>query len=251
MCGFPFARRIVALDGQVHPDAVAACRPDVVVQRWRRAGYVASILGLLRQIESEYFFWLEDDWTFRRPVDIAAMRAAMGENPSWMQIRLSKVGPLPPEERAVPLGPGLYRSAYGFSANPSLNRAREVRAGFDWVRRSWHSAVDGFEVGVSHWAAQAGVECVVADPGAAPAVEHEGYLESTPRGWHMTSSLETGAPAPTFSLGARPPLWRRLAMVLRLGRRCVALGARQLGSLAAYEVAFRVVTMRLPWDEQK
>src|SRR5579864_4515423 len=134
-CPFVFSRRILGVDGQVADSTMDVARADVVVQSRARRGYVRNILQVLRQLEGDYFFWLEDDWTFARPLRIDTLQALLASDPRWAQLRLSKTAPLTSAERARSLAPGVFESICGFSANPSLNRTAVVRDAFDWIRR--------------------------------------------------------------------------------------------------------------------
>lgn len=249
-CPFIFARRILALDGRVSPEAIERAAPDVVVQNWRRRGYVASIQNLLGQVQSDTFFWLEDDWAFESAVDLSALHEVLARHPDWVQIRLSKVAPLAQLERTRPLGEGMFESAYGFSANPSLNRSAHLRRAFAALAVAPHEGRVSFEEFLSDWFAMERLTCVVKDPGEHAPIAHSGFLESTPRQFHMLSALHE---RPTQYVSGMPidaPLWRRAAMFIRLFARFGALATRQFASDAAYELAFRVVHVPIPHDHR-
>ena len=250
-CPFIFARRILALDGRVSPEAIERAAPDVVVQNWRRRGYVSSIQNLLGQVQADTFFWLEDDWAFERAVDLSSLHAILTRHSDWVQIRLSKVAPLADAERARPLSEGMYESAYGFSANPSINRTAHLRRGFAALAAAPHEGRVSFEEFLSDWFAKERLTCVVKDPGEKAPIAHSGFLESTPRQFHMLSALHE---SPTRYVSGMPidaPLWRRVAMFIRLFARFGALAIRQFGSDAAYELAFRVVHVPIPHDHRE
>ena len=239
-----FAARRVTADGAVDQAALAAVRADVIVQLARRRGYIHAIRSALRQIDAEYFFWLEDDWHFEAPVDVSRLVALMDAHPDWVQIRLSKTGRLDAAQRSRPLDVDVYASVVGFSANPCLCRTALVRAAFDAldaVPRGDAPGIDGFENVVTRWCDDRGLVCAVLDDAG---VSHLGYLESTPRQWHMTVSLATTPTSyvPAFA-GGSPPLWRRFYMIPKLANRFAVMALRQLHSDAAYETAFRVVTV--------
>lgn len=243
---YPFAARRVMVDGPVAAAALECVGADAIVQHPSRRGYVRAILTALRQVEAKYFFWLEDDWRFEAPVDVAALVTAMDANPEWAQVRLSKTGPLTEAEKEWPLGGGIYESIVGFSANPCLCRTAVMRQAFDALALSPRGntpGVDGFENFVTRWCVERGLVCAVLD---GPGVSHDGYLESTPREWHMTASLDGAPDEPVLSMGGPPPSWRRALMVAKLGRRFAEVAVRQLSDDHAYELAFRMVNAPLP-----
>lgn len=247
-CPYPFARRVLVADGPVSPRAIERAAPDLLVQHPKRRGYVRSIADALRQVEEEYFFWLEDDWEFAEPVRLAEMLSALQSAELLTQVRLSKTGPLTAEERATPIAGDIHASQVGFSANPSLNRTAHVTGGFAEVWRSQRGVAlgeDGFENVLTRWCESRGFTCAVLD-GAG--IRHAGYLESTSRFWHMTASLDESESRPVFVLGATPPFWRRALMLGKLAARTAVVAGRQLRDDAAYEVAFRIVTLPLPWQ---
>ena len=96
-CRFPFARSVLAVDGEIDAQTIRTIAADVVLGQPRR-GYVRSILNALRQVDTEWFFWLEDDWSFQSRVDLEGLVAATEDRPEWVQIRLSKTGPLTAED---------------------------------------------------------------------------------------------------------------------------------------------------------
>lgn len=245
-CPFTFRRRIVAADGDVSADALAGVRPDVVVRNWSRSGYVASIYNALSQVRSPFFFWVEEDWQFTQPVDVERARSLLGAHADWVQIRLSKTAPLTDEERRLPLCPDLFGSTVGFSANPSLNRTEEIRAAMHAFASATASDPANFEEFLRAWFARHALTCAVLDPGSSPAVEHDGYLESTPRQWHMRSVEHPSAMPHVSGIGPSPALWRRLLVALRLMARATSVAVSQLRSDAAYETAFRFITMPRP-----
>ena len=250
-CSFRFRRRILALDGTLSPGAMAAVRPDVIVQNFTRAGYVASIGNFLKQVDADAFFWLEDDWAFNRTVNVERLKVALEQHPTWAQVRLSKIAPLEASAPVNQLGSGFFRSTVGFSANPSLNRTAILQEAYRALLLAPRGARLSFESFITDWLNERGIVPVVEDPGAVAAIVHDGHLESTPRQYHMVASLDganekflPGIPMPRFR-------WRRASMSLRLAARAVKVALRLMASDSAYEAAFRFVTLPIPRDITK
>jgi hypothetical protein len=253
-CHFAFTEIIYAHDGEMDPAAPGWVGAHRMVQNCQRAGYVSSILQALAVVRTPYIFWLEDDWEFTHPVDVPSFLAEMERHPDWMQIRLSKIAPLTPEEIARPLdAPGLHRSGAAFSANPHLGRTQLLRDGFLAYFASPRTTANTFESFLEHWVDRAGVICaVLAPPGSSPSVAHTGYLESTGRQWHAAVTL-AGKPTEYSSgmrgVGAMPPLWRRLALVGKLLLAAGAVGLRGLRRASAYDLGFRFIALTKHKDE--
>jgi hypothetical protein len=227
------------------PDAPSWVGATRLVQSCQRCGYVQSIRQALALVRTPYVFWLEDDWEFTAPVDLTNLRAALATHEQWMQIRLSKVAPLPESEQAALLDvSGLRRSACGFSANPHMGRTAHLLAGFSAYYQSPHTAENTFESYLEQWLAGTSLVCAVVDPGATASVKHSGYLESSGRQWHAAAAF-AGIPSVYASglhcLGERPPIWRRLVLAVRLFRASATVAFRLLHRHSAYDLAFRFV----------
>jgi hypothetical protein len=243
-CDFKFEKTIMAVDGYLEHEYIASVSPDKTVQNVRRSGYIHSILNALSLVDTEYFFWLEEDWEFSRPVDLQGMLSRLKAQQDWVQVRLSKTGPLTAEEKVKELSGGIFESIYGFSANPCLCRTEHVKAGMKALFDTSREKRISFEEFLTDWFKSDGKVCAVEDPGEKAAVNHTGYLESTPRQWLMTASLagETDEYVSGFHSGA-PPLWRRLLMTQKLLASFLRIATRQFISQAAYDLAFRINIM--------
>lgn len=236
-------RRILAIDGQISPDAATWIRPDVVVQNYRRRGYVQSILNAVSLVDSELFLWLEDDWEVTGEFDLERALAILRDNPLWMQVRWSQKPTLEPAD--YKLIPGIHYSSVGFSANPCLCRTALVRQGLEHLLgapRGNSLATNFFENVLVTWARNQNLVCAVFDPQGITAVSHLGFLESTGREWLMTASLESEPTEHFFNMGdTRPQLWRRLWMGCKLVRAMLNVIFRIFALDAAYELAFRII----------
>ncbi|MFI5159453.1 MAG: hypothetical protein ACHQF4_11345, partial [Sphingobacteriales bacterium] len=123
-CGSVFARKILAVDGKISQETIDVIAPNDVVQSPVRSGYVPSIVRALKNVDTDYFFWLEDDWEFPNDFTAEALMASFNDD-KVLQVTLAK------EDRdatfKVYTEPDIYINGYGFSANPSLCRTAVVR----------------------------------------------------------------------------------------------------------------------------
>lgn len=243
-CNFKFDKTILAIDGNIDYRIINQIAPDLVMQQAKRGGYVSSIMNTLKLIETPYYFWLEDDWNFDLPIDINFLRSKLISNEHWVEIVLSKYGPLPADMKINPLQDNLYDSTLGFSANPCLCRTKQLQTAFNDLKNAPKGDVlgeDGFENFLTKKFNAEGKSCVILDPMEGFSISHKGYLESTPRNWHMTNSLESTTkehllifPVPSFA--------RKVLMVVKLVFTCFALAIKQFTNNKFYEYCFRVVT---------
>lgn len=245
-CEYNFSQCILALDGNVDYNySTKNINPDKVVHNYRRLGYINSILNALSIIETEYFFWLEDDWIFSKEIDINYLVELLNKNSHWVQIRLSKTAPLTQEEKETELCEGVFNSIYGFSANPSLFRTELVKEGFKVLQEASRDERVGFENFLSEWCTNKGIICAVLDPHQEAMVSHNGYLESTPRQWHMTASLDGKTEKYLSGMGyvAPPSFWRKCLMFYKLTKAFLGISTRQFWSRSAYDLAFRIIAV--------
>src|SRR6185437_1689519 len=215
---------------------------DIILHAKRRRGYVASISRGLPLVTSEFFFWLEDDWEPLSPIDVEHALDFLIENPKCMQVRWSKRAPI--DRSGGQMEKDIYRSEAGFSAYPCVCRTellREAFAALEQAEKGGRPGLDGFENFLTLWCAGQQVTCAVLDPGDKPAILHIGYLESTPRKWHMTESLAPSTEAVSDSFAKTPPIWRRLLMIAKLAVVFPRLAARQLHDNTYYDLAFRII----------
>jgi hypothetical protein len=242
---FPFTNTMIVVDGALNRTLLREAPADLIVQRPQRGGYLRNILSALALIECEYFFWVEDDWQFLEPVDIEAMLRVLIAHSQVVQVRLSKTGRLTTGEKTRRVAPDVYVSQVGFSANPCLCRTALVREAFEFVKTAPRGAslgIDGFENIVTRYLDERGLICAAID---SRGVEHLGYLESTPRQFHMTASLDGEIATYLPVSGSRPPVWRRVVMTGKLARRFASVAVRQLRDDECYDLAFRMVTVPL------
>ncbi|CAH0166551.1 MULTISPECIES: hypothetical protein [unclassified Pedobacter] len=241
---FRFNQTILAIDGEVNPAILQIIKPDIVIQHFKRNGYVSSISKTLTVIDAPYFFWLEDDWSFKEEISISDLLKKISSNTSWTQIILSKFGPLSDEQKKKKLFGDFYETDFGFSANPSLCNTGHIRSAFELLKTAVKGDVlghDGFENFLTRTFNQAKLVCAIQDPKNNHPIKHEGYLETTARNWHMINSLETRTPEHLLTI-PRPSIPRRLIMLFKLFWVFLSLSFRQLFNNKTYEFCFRVIT---------
>lgn len=242
-CDFPFSKTILAIDGRINPAAVEHIAPDVIIQSYSRKGYVNNILQALDNIDSDYFFWLEDDWKFHAKADIVHMLELIETHSDWAEIVFSKFGPLPPEFKSLPLGDDLYQFSQGFSANPCLCNTAHIKRAFEALKQGDKGdklGFDGFENFLTRTFERQNIKCVIIDPVDQLAISHEGYLESTARNWHMTNSIEAKTKEHLLTI-PRPSAARKFFMIIKLFAAFLKLSMKQLFNDKIYELCFRVI----------
>ncbi len=242
-CNYKFNRIILAIDGVIDTAIIAQINPDLVIYNYKRKGYVNSIVNALKHVSTSYFFWLEDDWRFSTEIDVNGLLKLMSDNEDWAEIVLSKYGPLPAEFKLHLLKGNLYQTTFGFSANPCMCSSKYLKTGFEQLANAHKGdklGEDGFENFLSKAFEKENIKCVIIDPVDHFPISHEGYLESTPRNWHMTNSLNSKTEKYLLTI-PEPPLWRRLLMMAKLSVTFFKLSFRQLVNNEVYEFCFRVV----------
>jgi hypothetical protein len=243
VCDYQFGKTILAIDGPVDSSIITEIKPDLVMQHTERRGYVNSIAQTVKVITSPYFFWLEDDWSFNQKIDLPYLLSQLQQNNNWAEIVLSKYGPLSDEMKLHPLVDNLYQSIYGFSANPAICNAGLIQDAFNKLANATKGDTlgeDGFENFLSKKFETENIKCVILDPVDQESLSHEGYLESTPRNWHMTNSLNAKTKAHLLTIPP-PSFARRCYMVIKLFKTFASLATRQLSNNKVYEYCFRVI----------
>ena len=162
---------------------------------------------------------------------------------NWVEIVLSKNGALNEEQKANKLANNLYETTFGFSANPCLCSTEHLQPAFNALEKAPRGnklGEDGFENFLSKKFAEENKKCVILDPVDQSHISHEGYLESTPRSWHMTDSIENKATTHLLTIPA-PSLFRRFKMIGKLLLMFLKLSKLQLHNNKIYEYCFRVI----------
>jgi hypothetical protein len=242
-CDCDFSKVILAIDGKISQQIIDYISPDIIIQNPKRKGYVNNIIQALPSINTKYFFWLEDDWTFNKPVNLIYLATELEAHSNWAQVFYSKYGPLPTDLKSDPLSVNLYKHIDGFSANPGLCRTSNVKDAFNELLSAPKGdklGEDGFENFLTKHFNKTGMVCAIHDPVDHSIIIHAGYLESTPRNWHMTNSLHTKTKAHLLTIPP-PSILRRLMMALKLMVILPIFISKQFINNEAYELCFRIL----------
>lgn len=247
---YTFDRTILAVDGGYEQKLIHHIQPDVLVQSPQRKGYVASVRRALPLVESEYFFWLEDDYRFNRDVDVGWMLDVLRERTSAIQLRLISQT-LEPDQLSDPVdnADDVYHSPFGFSCRPGVNRTADVK------RAMLDESPEGNENIEHHmidWCEANERACLMIDPGEHPPISHVGHLEATSGQWHTTEPDEEweNPKLDTSSSENTPDMRARLKMVVRLGVRVLYLALRQLSDDRAHSLSWRVTNVVKQYAEE-
>jgi hypothetical protein len=242
-CCYKFTKTVLAADGRVANEVIGLVNPDLVINSPNRKGYVNSIAQTLPSLTTEYFFWLEDDWTFHQRVNLDHLARELGQHDNWAQIVYSKTGPLEPAAKQEPVSMNLYQNIHGFSANPCLCNTATIQRAFAQLTMAPKGdklGEDGFENFLTKYFKKEGIVCTILDPADSRGITHTGYLESTPREWHMTKSLDE-VPVKVLNAMPVPSFWRRLLMAFKLTVAIPQLIVKQLFNNEVYELGFRLL----------
>lgn len=191
---YDFDNIIVSHDGKGGRWAVENIKPDLFLQSPVRKGYVPSIQRALKHVETEFFFWLEDDWGFSKPIDICKYLNILSVKYSYSQIIFLK-RKMRDNNKISKVEENIFTSKIGFSANPGINRTSHVSNALQDADDSKATNIEHF---MTSYFRQHDFDCLVADPGDdIPYVKHLGDLEATGGKWHtIRGGKETkGLPA--------------------------------------------------------
>lgn len=237
-CHFNFHSTILAIDGPVSPTILSLVQPDILVQSYHRKGYFHNILQAVRQLQSPYFFWLEDDWNFAATLNIEQLQKKLMSDPGFSQIALAKEAVN--SHHTVPMGDNFYKSPYSFSTNPSLCRT-------DLLLNALHhltsQKIEGnFEVAIRQYMLDQQFSTLLYFHEAGPAAFHCGYLESTARNYHLISLSENNQKKYITAMGnPQPPsIINKVMMLLKLWWVSTQLSIRLLFRRDAYDFVFRI-----------
>ena len=194
-CKFKFAKTILAIDGKIAKEVIDLVSPDLIVQNHFRKGYIYSILNALKLIDTEYFFWLEDDFYFPKELNLDFINLNLQVNQKWSGIFFCRYPQLLQEEKELHFYDDFYRPSFGFSVSPTFCRTNIIKEAFDNLiqfPKGESTKFLGFEPFISNYFLENGYDFAILDPvGNNPSVSHIGQLETTPREYHMINSLDS------------------------------------------------------------
>jgi hypothetical protein len=245
-CGTVFTGKILAVDGKISQQAVDAISPDEIIQSPVRSGYVPSIIRALKNVDTDYFFWLEDDWEFPHDFDVESL-ISLFDNDTVLQVTLAK------ENRdaafKVYTEPDIYINGYGFSANPSLCRTAIIKEIFNEAvahKKDESSKFLSFEYFATNYANSKGLVSLIKYRNSLSVVNHIGDLESTAREYHMINSISIPVKQGKSDYISGLNRYREITFVNKAGLfiklyvATIYLSIKLFFSREAYDFAFRI-----------
>jgi len=193
---------------------------------------VQSIRNALALINTDYFFWQEDDCFFLRDIEMERLKQELESNAHWVQVGWGIGTKFPDYEKTFPIGrDNMFRTAYGFSARPSLCRTSDIRSAFATIGEDEEiSKAQGFETWLREWLAKQSKISVSLDPGDNPVYLHAGEIESTSRQYHCVGQGTGDVESYMASIDANrmPALSYRVKMIPKLAYSFISLCTQQL-----------------------
>ncbi len=245
-CKDAFTFSILAVDGQINQAVVDAVSPDEVIQSTTRKGYVNSIIRALKNVDTDYFFWLEDDWEFLYNFSIDSLIPLLSD-PNVVQVTLAK------EQLNNDFKPYGYTDIYingnGFSANPSLCRTSAIKEIFNQIvayKKDENSKFLSFEYFATNYTLSKSLLPLIKYHDNLAFVNHQGDLESTAREYHMINSLSIPInPANREYISGlnryQTPNWyNKLGMFFKLYIAVFYLSIKLFFVREGYDFAFRI-----------
>jgi hypothetical protein len=244
-CAYSFVKTILVIDGQISKTVIDVISPDVIVQSFRRKGYVNNITVALKQIDTPYFFWLEDDWEFPVEIPMDDFQRNLN-NDEVIQVILSKNNL---DDNYKHYTGNYYIPPDGFSANPGVFETKQVKTGFDNVvssKKDESTRLTGFETFLNEYAKSNSLITLRYFLNGQATVYHSGELESTARQYHMINSLDKNTSlidkeyVSGFGFEKKISLKNKAGMFFKLWLAQLSLSCRLWSSREAYDFAFRV-----------
>lgn len=248
-CSYNFHETILSVDGRYDMDAAAIATPGHLLVHPQRTGYVKSIISALKLIDTPYFFLLEDDFIFNKPVQMAEMLNALQDNSNLAGVFLSRTAPLTMSEKQHHHYGEFYRPGHGLSVSPTLFRTDLMRDAFAALvnhPKDENTAYLGFEPFIDSYFIENGFDYALLDPGDTAHVNHIGYMESTAREYHMINSVDPDKSdvnkrylsGLVKELNVSP--YNKIAMLPKLWLAVLVLSFKLLKHRRAYDTAFRI-----------
>lgn len=245
-CGSTFDRKILAIDGKISQETIDVIAPDEIIQSPMRTGYVPSIIRALKNVDTDYFFWLEDDWEFPHDFTVESLMGSFNDD-KILQVTLAK------QDRNAAFKPytepDTYINGYGFSANPSLCRTAVVREIFKEAiahKKDEESKFLSFEYFATNFANGKNLISLIKYHNSEAFVNHIGDLESTAREYHMINSISIPVKQGKSEYISGLNRYKEISFVNRLGLfiklyiATIYLSLKLFFSREAYDFAFRI-----------
>jgi hypothetical protein len=249
-CDFEFTTTILVADGPVSSEVVDMVNPNLLIQHPKRQGYVQSIIDALKVIETEYFFWLEDDFEFKQAVPILDMFNALNNNNNWAGVFLSRKPLLNENDFISHYYDKFYLPKIGYSVSPTLCRTSMVKSAFKALMeypKSEETKLYGFETFINDFYINSGYAYAIIDPGITAHVDHIGILlESTAREFHMINSIDKTQSSINkeyisgFGYHQTITFWNKFFLIPKLFIAFFNLSFKLFGKRYAYDFATRI-----------
>ena len=188
---YQFSKVVLAIDGKISKQILEIVNPDIVVNNYTRKGYIFNILNAISLIETDFFFWLEDDWHFQKELNIDSALEHIKSSMSIAEATFGKYDTLKSKESDCA---DFIESPFGFSANPSLCRTKIIKEAFQYlltIPKNEFTKFTGFETAISDFFMNNAISCCIVNPKGIAHSKHSGDLETTPREYHMINSLDS------------------------------------------------------------
>jgi hypothetical protein len=177
LASIPINRRILSVDGSIDSSDLRQLEThfDVIVQSTRSHGYLSNIRQALPLVESDYFFWFEDDFEIGAPCDWNEIFAAFQNDPTLAQVRWPRNDYLLLEDKELGhVTPNIWRTSYNYAFNPHVARTDFSLEALSRISTGLYAGLH-VELAFSREFRHAGCAAGVLDPAFARAV-HQGAL---------------------------------------------------------------------------
>jgi hypothetical protein len=232
---FDFDKTILSFDGECTGRPARIVQPDVFLQSPKRKGYVPSIRRAIRHVDTEFFFWLEDDWKFNVDISLEHYLEVFSSQPSSSQLLFLK-REYSSKDAGDLVDDHVYVSKVGFSANPSLNRTKDIRHSLNATDQTSSQNIEHY---VTDWARKNDRQFLVAALEGETFVDHLGMLEATGGNWHTVK----GGKQTNSEDQSSASFGSRTKMLIRLTVRSIYLSLMQMVDPEAHSLAWRVTNV--------
>lgn len=244
-CKYSFSNTILAIDGQISPAVIDQVNPDIVLQSFKRKGYVQNITTALKMIDTPYFFWLEDDWDFSVEIPANDFLDLLNDD-KVSQVILSKNDL---DDSSTHYADNYYISFDGFSANPGFCKTEIIQLGFSEIavqEKDNHTQLLSFETFLNDYTISKALITLRYYLNGGATVEHSGHLESTAREYHMINSIDTDKSLidkeyiSGFGSDKKISFKNQIGLFFKLWLAIASLSIKLWSAREAYDFAFRI-----------